>query len=384
MLVRKYFILFNVALSIIGTCAHPVYAHTGIGSGGDVVAAYLEETRARFVETLNTYRAASNAAKATICQGQGLTSVQEDNCALIFSEVASAMTDFHTGPKRLLFELSKDPVMVLGADGALMRVAAKTLTGPEGSVTFDYALILRRSPKLLMALIAHETGHKVAFKHGPKDSSRLYIEDDAPVGEFGSGRALLDALGLAVGNFAEAQAIIGAQFSIQDKFYCEIRPTNGGIGFYQAGDDFRNFLMSDSDDRPYDVFHSGIGPSRNLQVGVMQGNTCLSLELMLNEGSGCLAPGDIDKRSVDMKVMRLFRPDGNGRTKEPELLAHHRIRGWNPSCEEDQAKREKPMTIEVEGIAFVCTYKGMAAATHPALIPFETASKRLSDVCPGI
>jgi hypothetical protein len=162
-------------------------------------------------------------------------------------------------------------VTVTGPDGLPYRVAAKTLTGPDGSVTFDYGLILRPIPKLLMALVAHETGHKVEFSHGSAENPRLYIEDDAPVLAFATGRALLEPVGLAIANFAERNGIIGQQFSVRDKFYCEIRLASD-IGYYQTGDDVREFLPSPSEDKPYDAFRTGIGPDRQLQVGVIQGN----------------------------------------------------------------------------------------------------------------
>lgn len=80
---------------------------------------------------------------------------------------------------------------------------AKTLTGPAGPVIFDYQRIMGRSPKLLMALLAHESGHKVKFKVPAHHSTLDYVEDNAPALGFETGRELLDAFGLAIGNFAE-------------------------------------------------------------------------------------------------------------------------------------------------------------------------------------
>jgi hypothetical protein len=372
----KWHLLLSISLMIAESA---VSAHTGIGSGGDVVAAYLEETRARFVEALQKFQTEDTRVQEAVCKGQGLTPQMERDCAIFLRTVTDAMVRFHSGPRHLPFELSKDPVTVIGPDGSSLRVAAKTLTGPEGSVTFDYGLILRRSPKLLMALVAHETGHKVEFRHGIRQNPRLYIEDDAPVLAFATGRALLDAAGLAIANFAEHIGIIGQQFSVRDKFYCEIKPSNGGIGFYQSGDDEREFLTPQSDETPYNAFRSGISPDRKLQVGVTQGNTCLSLDLMMNEVSGCLADGNITDRYVDLKVYRLFRPEPDGTVRPPVLLTGRRIDNWNPACEEEQPARERPMAIEVEGLVFTCTYKGMAAATHLSV----ARTKRFANACPG-
>ncbi len=352
-------------------------AHTGIGSGGDVIAAYLEETRALFVESLQRFQLSSMKIQENICDGQGLEAALKRDCATFLRQVAGAMSGLHSGPGRVPFELSKDPVTVTGPGGSQYRVAAKTLTGPDGSVTFDYGLILRRSPKLLMALVAHETSHKVEFRHGSIDDPRLYIEDDAPVLAFPTGRALLDAAGLAIANFAEHTGIIGQKFSVRDKFYCEIRQ-NGGIGFYQSGDDVREF--SPSDDKPYDAFRTGIGPDRKLQIGVSQGNSCLSLNVMLHESTGCQPNGNSASRFVDLKIYRLFRRAADGTVREPELLRGRKIDRWNPACEDDQTAREQPMSIEAENIVFTCTYKGMVAAAYTYA---EKMERLAGDICPG-
>lgn len=345
-------------LLLASLLSSPAAAHTGIGSGGDVLAAYLEEARARLVEALGRFRDASSAAQNAACADQGLSAEQALDCAVFLRAVAPTMVAMHSGPRRPPFALSKEPVTVIGTDGLPLRVAASTLTGPDGPVTFDYALILRRSPRLLMALVAHETGHKVPFQGD-------YVGDDAPVLAFATGRALLDAAGLAIGTFAERSGIIGQDFAVRDKFYCEIKLAGTGTSFYQSGDAAREFLSQAADDKPYDVFRTGIGPEKRLQIGVVQGETCLALELTLSEASGCASDGDLSRRTIDIKVHRLFR-EQDGSTPAPVLLNASHAEGWNPACEDDVAARERPLEIAVDGVIFTCTYKGMAAAAHAA------------------
>lgn len=367
-------VLIKAILIPIALFSISALAQTGIGSGGDVVEAYLEETRVRFVETIQKFTTLTAAEKSTICQGQGLRRELEEDCATFIATTAHQMTTIAVGPNRVPFILSTSPVAVPGPGGQPMRVAAMTPSGPQGPVTFDYELIARRTPHLMVSLLAHELGHKVEFNHGA--DARQYVLDDEPILGFSTGRALLDATGLALSNLAMQKGIIGAAFLIKDRFYCEVRisPIHA---FYQAGDDTRDFATDE--DRPYDVFRAGIGPSRGLQVGLVQRDSCLDLRLELVEGDGCRSGPSPRTRSVDLAIYRVFPPVPDQPTRSPVLLREHRIEGFNPACEDDPRARELPMAIEAGGVTFTCFYKGMSAGTHER--ERRDAGARLSSGC---
>lgn len=160
---------------------------------------------------------------------------------------------------------------------------------------------------------------------------------------FAKGRDLLDAAGLALANFAESRQIIGQEFAIRDRFNCEIK--QGGLDMLQSLIDDRDFLAAGNAKKPFDSFQSGIGPERLLQIAPKQGNSCLSLSLLLYENAGCAADAPQDQRYVDLKVQRLYYRDGEGRVREPDLLEARRLVGWNPACEDKKSERERPMTI---------------------------------------
>lgn len=273
------------------------------------------------------------------------------------------MIDLNVDPHRVTFVLSAEPVTITGPDGHPLRVAAATLTGEGGVITFDYQLILRRVPTLMMALITHEMGHKVAFPSGTR-GERSYVEDDEPVLHFASGRALLDAAGLAVANFARRRGLIGEKFSVRDRFYCKVSIVGTGVDFFQSGDDDRTLLSDPLSERPFDRFVSGIGPQRRVQIGVTHDNSCISVEVLLHEESGCAPDGNLSERFVDLKVYRIFRPDADGHVDPPQVLNERRFPQWNPACEEDAAMREQAMNIGVDLVTFSCIYKGMGAATN--------------------
>ncbi len=79
-------------------------------------------------------------------------------------------------------------------------VPAKTLLGPLGEIEVWRGEIRRLSLVSLVALEAHEAGHKVAYASGCRklEDGNYYVEDECRVGDFVTGRALLDAAGSAL------------------------------------------------------------------------------------------------------------------------------------------------------------------------------------------
>ncbi len=97
-----------IFLTLVAIHSRQVRAdHTGIGSGGDVIEAYVEETRARFIEALNQFQIAPSKIQGRACANQGLDVAMEQDCLAFLRAAATGMANLHVGSKRVLFELSK-------------------------------------------------------------------------------------------------------------------------------------------------------------------------------------------------------------------------------------------------------------------------------------
>lgn len=331
--------------------------HTGIGSGGDVMAAYLEETRNQIQKTLHAWIQDPTDRKQKICHNLGLTEIQQNDCYAFINSTAHGFLGILLGGQRVKFELSKEPLYVDG-----QRVAAMTLTGPEGPITFDYELIAARTPKLLMALLLHEVGHKVAFAHSSNSEERLYVQDEGALMSFASGRALLDHVGLALANYALERRIIGQAFFLRDAFHCQI--SVDGHSFYQSGDDIRTFLPTE-DSVPFGAYESGIGGSRKTKMAVKVDDRCLSFRLLLHERKNCAAASDALVTEQDrFTKLELWESSSKDSKQTQFKIGEHHIPRWNPTCEERIEDRERPMVIEHEGVRFSCIYKGAQGDTH--------------------
>ena len=374
-LAKIYLFLFSSSLAWSSA-----WGHTAIGSGGDIVSAYLEESRFRLVETLTLIKKLESmpAMREQLCSSQGLSAPLQDDCARFLLAVVDAVIQINRGPQRLEFKLSNDPVYAPVTGGTYERVSAITLTGPAGPVIFDYQRIMGRSPKLLMALLAHESGHKVKFKVPDHSSSLAYVEDNAPALGFRTGRELLDAFGLAIGNFAEKKGIIGQQFSVSDKYSCTILIAGNALPVIQSVEDTRRFFNEETDEKIFDTYVSGFGPGHRTQIGISQGNTCLSFSLNVKERSGCRP--EAEGRSTEMKIYRQFESDRDGSVKAPLLLASKNYEGLNPICAENP--NELPLTIEIPGlISFSCKYKGLSTKSYGLAQRYKTQKRFRATDC---
>lgn len=93
------------------------------------------------------------------------------------------------------FQVSPMPLTVPGPKGAPIAVSAMTTKEPKAPIVFHAARASALSASELVALIAHELGHKVAV-------AGAYVDDIRRVGSFPSGRLFLDAVGAAIASYA--------------------------------------------------------------------------------------------------------------------------------------------------------------------------------------
>lgn len=111
--------------------------------------------------------------------------------------------------------------------GACRQVRARTALSPKGEVQLHRAFAASASRDMLVALIAHELGHKVPLPQG-------HVKDETPVPGFASGREFLDAFGALVAWRASGRRLPGQQppalpSGIETQRYCAAVAAHGPV-----------------------------------------------------------------------------------------------------------------------------------------------------------
>lgn len=132
-----------------------------------------------------------------------LTSDQRAQCREYLSETARAMIRLYEGDGAVeppVFPMKLVPTDSLPLLAGGVPVPARTPLGPNGEIEVWRGEIRRLSTVSLIALEAHEAGHKIPYSGGCEEGEdgKWYVEDDCRVGSFSTGRALLDAAGSAI------------------------------------------------------------------------------------------------------------------------------------------------------------------------------------------
>lgn len=309
---------------------------TSVGNGGDPLLYFLETTRYALRQTL-TFLDSDPASNEKICDSlQNLTPDQRADCTLFAQQVLKPILALNVPLNPTPFVLRDEPLIVIGPDGNPMPVAARTELGPQGPIEFHRPSIALLSPSQMVLLMAHEFGHKAAFRGAN-------VEDNPPVMSFPNGRLLLDSFGAAISSWAMTKGYITSNFTLLDLFNCEI--ANSGGSFRSSTWIPRKFAGNN-----FGTYEITIGflPTDPIKIEgtELDGNT-LHLRLRVSETKSCLE--DNAGRKSELEVIRLFA--GEQRT---ELVAHSDFPGFNPIC--DPAKNN--LTIEASGFRFTCAYSG--------------------------
>lgn len=316
---------------------------TGVGNGGDIVSSYLEKTRYTLRQTIEVVTKDTPGLCESLIH---LTVLQKKECKAFILETVNQYLALNSGDQRTQFLIRSEPLEVLGPDGKLRQVSARTPLGAEGPIEFHLDSIKNYSPAQTLALLGHEFGHKVLFR------SR-YIEDNLPTESFLSGRELLDSVGQALANFASTSGFVGKYYGISDQFDCRVQvrpdlPPSRIMGLTP-----RSFFEQNSFDR----FESTIGTLPN-DLYVEAGETWdtqIFLRATFHEEKGCKASGT-QGRWTRLELVRTYENHG-GATPEDEILVSDFRDLWNPLCEENRL----PFKIDYGQFKFTCQYLGTVA-----------------------
>jgi len=353
-------LILSLFFTSLAVCPVAV-AHTGIGNGGDVMDAYLSDARYRVTEIFRRFMQEGPDARGAVCAQLELTTTQKSDCAAFLQATAAEYISLHTGPNPVPFEISATPVYVDGPDGEPLRVAARTWLGAEGPITFDYELIASRSPRLLLALLIHETGHKVTFHYESKQGSKLHVEDDLPVLSFATGRQLLDSAGLAMAEYAVRERLIGDTYALVDQFWCKITFNDASRPIIVSTANERDFLNDASQANRFAAFDMIIGYPKPAGIKIGDGENCLAFHLRAHEEADCQDAHDPATRYTEMEIYRIFKRKPGEAPRPNEAVATKRLNDFNPACAAVPDVTDQPMTIATPSMTFTCQYKGAQA-----------------------
>lgn len=321
-------------------------ASTGVGSGGDVIDLYLESTRLSLLDSLESLVSKpSNGDSLCDCKAdpnnnplcgklRALTPDQRQLCRAFILETASEIITLNLGRpsrSRVPFLLSMEPITVADPNGNLRPVSAATPLGPDGPITFHYDSVRMLSPMFILALIAHEFGHKATFRGEIIDDNPIIAAFDFP----GGGRALLDAVGAGVAWYASTADFVGREFGVMDTFTCDVLETTSNMGLPAMGDSQRLFLSRDK----LDAYETGIGFSpRQLPCNWRNDQaTIISFQLKIHEDQGCSNKSSAKASrytTIETWIYHLAVKPGDT-PPPPEKLREVQMKGFNPICEAD-------------------------------------------------
>ncbi len=354
-----------LALCVFFLCANG-FSATGVGNGGDVIGTYLDETRYKLIETIGAFVADAQANKDHLCDKQiRLAALQKRDCAFFVARIAQGVLDLNIHENRTPFVLSMEDVMVVDEEGGPKRVAAKTLAGPEGEITFDYEMISSRNPMLMFALLFHEFGHKARFDHQVGDETREFVTDYGPVLSFAKGNELLDAASLSLADWAAEKNLIGNGFSIQDLFQCQsvirVGDQNVSGGSFRSYD-IRKFTGNAPPPERFHKYSMGIGPGHQMQFGLPgDNNTELVYRLEIEESANCEenVPNGSGKSIV--ALFNVVKDPKTGNVLSTTLL-DQKMFDTNPACADDP-KTLTPFSVTHGDVTLSCQYVGSFANT---------------------
>ncbi len=333
--------------------ALPAQATVKVGNGGDVIDSFLEQMRRSLVQVV----AKSRPEKPVWQNCYKMNWLNADQQALCVEFTRSALVpifNLNVGTQPTKLQQVQEPIVTRDADGNERRVAAGTECGPIGPIVFHYDTVRTYSPKQLFFLMAHEFGHKVSFR------SQACVSDNESIGAFsgaGGGRLLMDAFAWVLTQEAIDRNEIGEDFGLLDVFRCGWE--NDSTGDSSAASVVAQRVVFDKG--VFDRFETGVGllprdsmcelANSRLEPGVKY-----LVRLKISENAGCRKTRDSNSRRTEIGVLKVFAPEPNGSTRDPELISNQVFEGVNPICEEEPKDFVAPFVTSFGNFSFVVRY----------------------------
>lgn len=348
----KTLLAVAAAFAIFVPSAHG--SGTSVGDGGDPVFYFLESTRSSLKRTLAQMETLAERRSRPCETLDRLTVPQKEICREFTLEILPQILKLNGPMDPTPFVLRSSPLYVDGPDGQPMPVAARTIVGPGGPIEFHRSSIEFSSPTQLLFLMAHEFGHKAAYKGG-------WLRDNEMVEGFGSGRALLDAFAESLVEYAKEEGLIGTLFGLRDVFECRISTAGGSFNLRVSTP--RRFVG-----KRHDLYRVSLGvlpTDPQIEVPEADGNH-LQLRLQIEEDGGCNTSG---ARHTSLQIQRVF-PATETETTPPQILTERSIANFNPVC----VRNSSWMTISFNQTDFACRYVS-TEGVNLKFMPFKMKTK---------
>ncbi|MEM7647463.1 MAG: hypothetical protein AAF203_11175, partial [Pseudomonadota bacterium] len=280
---------------------------------------------------------------------ENMNKEKSDYCEKFIDQVRLQMMQLNDGEEKTPFGIVSDALFVKGPSGKDIQVAAKTILGPQGEITFHRGSLMLLNPFNTLLLLAHEFGHKVSFQG-------QYVEDNKPYGPFTSGRDFLDRVGKTIAQYAKDRGYVKSYFGVNDFFSCDV--IISGAGDWVQKPNGKSPRLYSSED--YKEYQAGIGRTEDdfqVAIGDADQNT-YSLKLEINEYSGCDENPSILPDS-HLAILKYPPKLSDGTQPAPTILEEKKF-AENPMCEGANPEFD----IEIEGLRFECRYSHSKGFSH--------------------
>jgi len=324
-----------ISLMVVWAQASPAPDSTGAGSGGDVMERLLVASRQSLISVYESLltgvhdealcRCPENTPDP-FCQSlRALSAEQAEVCRTFLVTTRLEARWFARSTVGVPFRIVYAPLLVTDPFGQVRPVRALTPLGPAGSVDFHYGGTSSLWPSALVALMAHELGHKTAFGSG-------YVDDNPPIGAFafaGGGRALLDAVGSAVARHALRGNLVPQYQGIEDLFTCSLMV--GGQSFTSTGRSPR--MYRDAGLRAYDTGVGNLPRDFSCRIDEGGGRSYLTSRLWVHDDADCAPLGQGGERWSVAELWRVHVGRSDEKIPPPEKLGGRIFAGWSPVCD---------------------------------------------------
>lgn len=344
--IRKCFAVWAVMLTPLIPAQS--FAGNETGNGGDIVSSYLEASRYALVNTLQILKL-NTVEQGRVCGNiKHLSTTQVQECQKFLTQATDQILRLNSFLPVTPFLVRPQPLEVLGPDGQLRPVDARTVLGPKGPIEFNFFNIRYYTPEQLLQLVTHEFGHKVLFQGS-------YVEDNSPTEAFPTGRDLLDGFAEAIVLAAKKHGYIKDGYILTDYFICSIHV---GPPSYILIPTEAAAVRTFSDPKNLDAYDITIGSQEvGSEVCIEDRNqkSKISLRIEIHEEKGCQAVQSPSHRWTRIQLVR-FQKNNSFEVSSPEILVSQEISNFNPVCQ--RAERREPFGLNYGEIRFECQYSG--------------------------
>lgn len=333
-----------------GLCLWPglgVASGTGVGNGGDALFQYLRSTQETIVSTLKAQLKNPKPVCNKLSNEDQINFCNENFKAIAERLIFKILQRPPEIPVDLI--LREEPLFVVGPDGNLMPVAARTALGASGAIEFHRPTLILYAPAQMVFLVVHEYLHKIPI-------AGSFRGDNEPLGPFDRGREFLDLMASEVQRLAQSQGRVGKDFLLIDYFLCEfdseVSANSWNLKFFSL----RSFLSPD-----LNQYQSGFGEGRRGgQVSRPYKDGFLEFSVLIHEPQAC--EGQTKDRFTRLRITKKYKDD-----RPDEILTEKLLEEFNPFCGTEQ----KPLELEYERHKFSCAYEGSESLLQGLKGPFQ-------------